>query len=269
MWSRPAAARLTAWGARVRTYAQPVPTPGRHVTAASALLPLVIPIGHRHRVHDHRGVHEVGAFLAGSHDATGIVEADGFVGVQVDLTPVAASRIVGDLDALGGTVVPLEDVLGPAGRRLVERVAETSAPRARLDLVESFLLDRHDRGREPDPLVAEVWRRVAAGATRADDVVDGLGWSARTLRRRLGRTLGMGPKRLARVARFHRTLLRLEHDTSTPLAQVAVEHGFADQAHLTNECRRLAGETPAALRARRQPVARVAGSSKTERARAS
>lgn len=269
MWSRPAAARLTAWGARVRTYAQPVPTPGRHVTAASALLPLVIPIGHRHRVHDHRGVHEVGAFLAGSHDATGIVEADGFVGVQVDLTPVAASRIVGDLDALVGTVVPLEDVLGPAGRRLVERVAETSAPRARLDLVESFLLDRHDRGREPDPLVAEVWRRVAAGATRVDDVVDGLGWSARTLRRRLGRTLGMGPKRLARVARFHRTLLRLEHDTSTPLARVAVEHGFADQAHLTNECRRLAGETPAALRARRQPVARVAGSSKTERARAS
>ena len=50
---------------------------------------------------------------------------------------------------------------------------------------------------------------------------------------------------MARVLRFQRflTLARRGDD----LARLAFAAGYADQAHLTRECRRLSGRTPAEL----------------------
>jgi AraC-like DNA-binding protein len=64
--------------------------------------------------------------------------------------------------------------------------------------------------------------------------------------------VGYGPKTLQRVLRFRRFVSRIDaglpagaerHD----LATLAVQAGYADQAHLTRECQALAGLTPAAL----------------------
>jgi hypothetical protein len=85
----------------------------------------------------------------------------------------------------------------------------------------------------PDRLV----RAVATGA--APDL------GARQLRRRFADAVGYGPKTLQRILRFQR-FLALAQD-SPDLARLAVEAGYADQAHLTRECRRLSGLPPAAL----------------------
>jgi AraC-like DNA-binding protein len=80
----------------------------------------------------------------------------------------------------------------------------------------------------------------------------------RQLRRRCHAVVGYGPKTLQRVLRFRRFVARLDagppngqdiHD----LAALAALAGYADQAHLTRECRALAGLTPGALARQRGP----------------
>ena len=63
--------------------------------------------------------------------------------------------------------------------------------------------------------------------------------------RRPAAAVGYGPKTLQRVLRFGRALAAL--DAGVDLARLALEAGYADQAHLTRECTRLAGAPPAAL----------------------
>ena len=84
-------------------------------------------------------------------------------------------------------------------------------------------------------------RLVRAAATGAQPDI-----GSRQLRRRFADAVGYGPKTLQRILRFQRFLGLAE--TQTPdLARVALEAGYADQAHLTRECRRLSGLPPAAL----------------------
>ena len=90
----------------------------------------------------------------------------------------------------------------------------------------------------PDPLV----RAAATGAQRT-----ALGIGDRQLRRRFADAVGYGPKTLERVLRFQRFLALAAREAAPDLARLALEAGYADQAHLTRECSRLAGLPPAAL----------------------
>ena len=86
---------------------------------------------------------------------------------------------------------------------------------------------------------------------RAEDVAAEVGLSLRQLRRRCHAVVGYGPKTLQRVLRFRRFVSRVDAVPETPdvldLAALAAEAGYADQAHLTRECGKLSGLTPAAL----------------------
>jgi len=100
------------------------------------------------------------------------------------------------------------------------------------------------RGREADPLVTAAVARLDDGDLRA--VASGLGIGERQLRRRFHAACGYGPKTLARVLRFRRFLAATDAGQSD-LARLALDTGYADQAHLTRESTRLAGLPPGAL----------------------
>jgi transcriptional regulator GlxA family with amidase domain len=70
----------------------------------------------------------------------------------------------------------------------------------------------------------------------------------RQLRDRVTAAVGYGPKLFGRVMRFRAALDQIEQ-TDIGLATVAIDAGYADQAHLTREVRALAGSTPGRLRA--------------------
>jgi AraC-like DNA-binding protein len=97
-------------------------------------------------------------------------------------------------------------------------------------------------GREGDPLVAIAAQRLAAKDVAA--VARDLGVSDRQLRRRFHSAAGYGPKTLARILRF-RSFVHAIDGGRTDLAGLALDAGYADQAHLTRETTRLAGLPPA------------------------
>jgi AraC-like DNA-binding protein len=78
-----------------------------------------------------------------------------------------------------------------------------------------------------------------------------LGVSARQLQRRVSAATGYGPKMLARVLRFH----RLQALSPAPLLELALEAGYADQAHMTAEVKLLAGMSPVRFLKDRSPTA--------------
>ncbi|MDA0182271.1 helix-turn-helix domain-containing protein [Solirubrobacter phytolaccae] len=148
--------------------------------------------------------------------------------------------------------VDAEEVLG---RGVSERVADGGLP-ALLALV-------RERLQPVDPITRAAALAMARPDTRVAELGATLGLSERQLRRRFLDAVGYGPKTLARVLRFQRflTLAAAGRDEArggaaprtssrrppADLARLALDAGYADQAHLTREARRLSGRTPAEL----------------------
>ena len=101
----------------------------------------------------------------------------------------------------------------------------------------------------PDGLALEAARRLDAGGTAVGQLASDLGVGERHLRRRFHTAVGYAPKTLDRVLRFQRFLRVAEgpEGTGADLAVVAALTGYADQAHLARDCRRLSGLTPTDL----------------------
>jgi AraC-like DNA-binding protein len=72
-----------------------------------------------------------------------------------------------------------------------------------------------------------------------------LSCTRRHLEREFLNTVGIGPKRLARIARFQRALQIIEHaDPRRPGTATAAACGYADQAHFIRDFHDLAGCSP-------------------------
>ncbi|MBK1687625.1 helix-turn-helix domain-containing protein [Rubrivivax gelatinosus] len=83
-----------------------------------------------------------------------------------------------------------------------------------------------------------------------------LGVGERTLERLLHAATGRPPRYWQGLARARRAARALS--TGLPLADLAVQHGYADQAHLTRELRAWFGLAPGALRRRADLLALLA-----------
>ena len=151
--------------------------------------------------------------------------------------------------------VALDDVVGAAGARwLGDRLADgTGEPRRQRQAFEGFVR-RLVADDATDGATAVVARLVDEQAAGADELADAVGLSTRQLHRRCTAAFGYGPATLARILRFQRfvrsALGRGPHRSAPPpggLARMAAEAGYADQAHLSRECRAITDETPTAL----------------------
>ncbi len=198
------------------------------------------------------------AFVGGLTDRPTDTEFVGAAGgVQVDLTPLGARRILGlPMEELTNRVVALEDVLGRGAAELVERLADAPGWPERFALLDAALLRRVDAGPAPSPEVAWSYGRLAAtdGRVAVGALADEVGWSRRHFAARWRRDVGMGPKAVARVLRFQRALRLLR------------EGRAARRRRLRLRVRRPAAPQPRVPRARRQHAGR--GHKRSRRCRA-
>ena len=232
--------------------------PGIHVGMPSCSLTLVIPLEAPLIISTPRGDPSAyGSVLAGLSAAPTHVHHDGNQhGIQLALRPGAA-RALFDCRAaeIADGSFELGDVLGADADRLRERLHEFDSWDRRFELVEQLLLGRLGAGRtggagdrRPRVEVAQAWRiiRRTRGSVAISDVAAWLGWSMRHLQQQFSAEFGLTPKAVAKVSRFERSVPLVAG--GAPLADVAVECGYADQGHLTRDWGALAGTSPARWR---------------------
>ena len=188
-----------------------------------------------------------GAMLAGPTSRACVIEfEEGRTHVSVLFNLGAAGRFFAQPLALfRDEQVALEDVWGRVGATLRERLLEAATPGDALGVLEDVLLGQLIQADRlgPDPSVAAAACALSRGVP-VGEVADGLGLLPRTLRRRFTAQVGLTPKRFARVRRLQRVVRDLDGQVQADWAAVAARHGYADQPHLTDEFRELAGVTP-------------------------
>jgi len=208
------------------------------------------------RVRDSSGdwttVHGGDAFVAGLHTTVATTEVEGAErGIQVTLTPAGAHLLFGGipLTELAERVVRVEDLFGAEAGDLIGRLTECPGSEERFGLLEDYLARRLD-GAELAPELLRAWDGLAAshGTIRVAALARHVGWSEKRLVRELRRITGQRPKTVARLLRFRR--VQALAATRASWAEIAIECGYHDQAHLTHEFVALAGESPTRFRAR-------------------
>lgn len=207
----------------------------------------VLAFGAREQRQQHRR-----AWIAGLQDEPLAIEAPEVSDLlAIRFRPGGAHAFLGlPLDALTNQVVDADALLGAALATLHEPLAEAPDRSAQLRLVEDWLLARL-APREPEQ--ALVARAIAALAvppgTSVHETCERLGLSNRHLIALFRRHVGLPPKTLARVLRFHAALRQLPRAASR--TELALALGYADQAHFNHEFRRFAGLSPGRYAARR------------------
>jgi AraC-like DNA-binding protein len=197
------------------------------------------------------------SFLAALHESHTLVEHDGHQeGVEVHLTPLGARALFGvPMHELSNRVVELDDLLGRDADELIERMWEAPSWERRFAVLDDALALRADRAPHPESELAWAWGRLrsSAGRARVSGLAEELGWSHRRLIARFREGIGLAPKTLGRVLRFERVSRLLQQVDEPRLAEVALDCGYYDQAHLNRDFRQFAGTTPGDYLARRLP----------------
>jgi AraC-like DNA-binding protein len=175
--------------------------------------------------------------------------------VGVRFHPGAAPPLPTVLDDLVDQRLSLADLWRSSADRLVEAMALAGTPERALIFLQTHLLQEFRSAARVDPLVGEAVKALMPWhPVNIDSLATHLALSASQLRRRCLQAVGMSPKVLQRTLRFQGFLALAQAGAMATgrrgadgMAGLAVDVGYADQAHLSRECLRLTGVTPRQL----------------------
>ncbi|GGB40386.1 hypothetical protein GCM10011492_34010 [Flexivirga endophytica] len=121
-----------------------------------------------------------------------------------------------------------------------------------LDRLDAFLLARATGDHAELDTVGRVIATLedSAPAMSAAELADRCGLKLRSLQRLCRHYIGVGPQWLVARARVHTAIARLNASDYDTLAELAVELGWFDQAHMGRDFAALVGESPGAYRDR-------------------
>jgi AraC-like DNA-binding protein len=253
---RPAAPPLDACIARLWTSARPAGLAhAREWNLPTGLADLVVPLD-RPALRRFDGAADAdghwlqGGVLQGPMLAPTLRDtATASVVVGVQFRPGGLPALLGlPADAVAGRALALDDLWPGWAEALRARVATAGAlhdPAARLHCLEQALRATCPRPAAADPLLAWALPRLQAGAA-VGDLQRQAGLSPTTFIRRLRSACGLAPAELRALQRLQ-AALRAGHG-GLAWAAVAADSGYADQAHLGREFRRLTGHTPGQVR---------------------
>ena len=152
--------------------------------------------------------------------------------------------------SITGSVVPAGELLGLDDRPYAARVIETPDVATMVAALEDYLAALHP---EPDPVVEQVRALVAVAEedrrlTRAEALADRGAMSLRSLQRLFTEYVGTGPKWVISRFRIFDAAAAAHSGEVVDWAALAVELGFADQAHLVRAFTAVVGTPPETYR---------------------
>lgn len=171
------------------------------------------------------------------------VENVWLAGVKIDPW-LLASLLRKPLDRMAGELVSLADIGNNSLNVLEDKVLSCPSPARIGATLDSFFKAELAKATRIDPMVAYLRQAIDArhGTIGIMDWARVHDCDARTLERRFSRSMGMTPKRYARIIRFRHAY---RHILAQPLFKSAVEvNGFFDQSHFLKEFREFTGSSP-------------------------
>ncbi|MHC5209596.1 MAG: DUF6597 domain-containing transcriptional factor [Planctomycetota bacterium] len=197
------------------------------------------------RTDDGRSEEQPAAIVSGQLRSAARLLPTGSIGmIGVRFEPWAAGPFLREsLHDLTDRIVPLDTLWGAYARELQERIAEAADDETRV----AVLCERLAEGLLPPDATGRAlaaalgWIAESRGAITVEEIARRLDWSRRRLERRFADAVGLPPKSLCRIERFQHVVAELADDARPRLVDLAVDAGYADQAHLAREFRQLAG----------------------------
>ncbi len=163
----------------------------------------------------------------------------------------------------------LRDIWTASAHARFARVADEATPPTRLAALEVALHICLEDAGPPDPEVNAAIHWIASHPNgRIEHLSRWLGISHRHLQRRFSTAVGYGPKMFQSVLRFQCLLhLAATRSEQHSLVHLAIDAGYADQAHMTREVGRYSGGPPSGLLRSAQSTLRMSDLFKTGAAR--
>jgi AraC-like DNA-binding protein len=265
VWGDPAPA-LRPFIARYVGYRQAGVAPGTHRGLPSPYLTVIFTLDDPLTLAGHPDPHQppgsYDTLVGGLHTAPALITHQGRQsGIQLLVSPLGARALLG---MPAGELVSIDvegpAVLGPLAGQIGERLRAAGDWPARFAVLDRMLTSRLAAdpagpavSSEASAEVSRAWRRLlaAGGRCAVSGLATEIGWSDRHLRGRFRDETGLTPKAAARVIRFDQARRLLQRRAAAamalpPLADLAADCGYYDQAHLAREFRDLAGCPPSA-----------------------
>ncbi|HZN02192.1 MAG TPA: helix-turn-helix domain-containing protein, partial [Candidatus Polarisedimenticolia bacterium] len=135
-------------------------------------------------------------------------------------------------------------------RDLGLRLQEAGDWEARFDLLDDALADCLREADDRARVVSWAVRRIeeTGGTLSMRALARELGYSGRHVVTLFRDQVGIPPKLLARIVRFHRLVQHVRRGTGGAWPDLALGLGFYDQAHLVRDVRQFTGVTPTEVR---------------------
>jgi AraC-like DNA-binding protein len=153
------------------------------------------------------------------------------------------------ISALEDASFDMADLWGAQAGWVRERVLAATTPLAMLKTLATCMEERLRLKTDPlHPAVLYMAGEldICDGPGRVRAVTEKIGMSQRRVAQLFHEQIGVSPKTFHRVRRFQHTLERLRGLRRVDWADLAVECGYYDQAHLSHDFRQIAGMTPSA-----------------------
>jgi AraC-like DNA-binding protein len=245
-------ARLAPYVLEYQGYREWGTTTVRRIEIAQPMVPVIINFGPAWHLGDG---HKPGlmtrhnSFVAGLYSTYAVTENTGASHcLQFNLTPIGAREIFGiPMHELSDRIVDFADVVGHAGTQIKTQIAEAPDWPSRFAILERFLMRRVGDAPHVSGTVSQAWARLneTGGTIPVSVLARELACSRKHLAYLFRNEIGLAPKIIGRLLRFRRAVRQCELGLSSGgWAEVALDAGYFDQAHLIRDFRQFAGMTP-------------------------
>ena len=158
-------------------------------------------------------------------------------------------------------IADLRDLLGDAANTLHARLMDLTEQRKRIDLIESFLLQRLSAQKRKSDKIAMVGKivddlKISNSDNPVETVATQYDITPRYLQKLFLQYTGVTPKLYSKINRFQNSL-KLIHKKDASLTSIAYECGYFDQSHFIREFKSFTGLTPSSYSPELSPVTQV------------
>jgi len=153
------------------------------------------------------------------------------------------------LEELNDSTCGIGDIWGKAGQELAQRIGDAPTLQARIDYLESHLLECFSRYAQTNAYIDIALNQLYChhNVVQIESLAKQMRMSRRHFERTFKNTVGVSPKLFQRLSRFQQTVRDLLLANETSYLPMALAHGYYDQSHFIKEFRALAQDTPSSF----------------------